>query len=289
MKRLTTGWSIGIASLFAMIPNAHAENIHQTHQFNYQQDAAVSVSGHTTVLAQETPAPSIQPPVDLTAETASDDAETVYLPGPVRTIVIDPGHGGTNEGAIGIAGIHEKVLTLQMALLLADRLRTAMPGTEVILTRQRDVSMSLSERIEIANKIGADLFISLHYNSSGNPDAIGFESFWAGDYWEKDLEKAGVEIDAQMRSDRTRTAKLGERMAKCFNRSMRHFFDVLDRGVKPGDYTVLTRAEVPAVVLEMAFISHAQEGLDAIKPQTRGKLLNALVQAVLRYASDEIL
>ena len=289
MKRLLTGWATAITLIFAMIPCAHADNKYQPHQYNFQQDAAVSVSGHSTVLAQETPQPQTLPPVDPTAEQPADSQDTIYLPGPVKKIVIDPGHGGTNEGAIGIAGIHEKYLTLQIALLLADRLRKAMPDTEIILTRQHDVSISLADRIEIANKLNADLFISLHYNSSGNPDAIGFESFWAGDYWEKDLEKAGIQIDAQTRSARIRAAKLGERMAKCYNRSMRHFFDVLDRGVKPGDYTVLTRSTVPAVVLEMAFISHAQEGMDVIKPQTRVKLLNALVQAVLRYASDEIL
>ena len=262
------------------------------HHYRFQQDVSSSISGTSTILAQDNTSDtvkSVQPPMDSSAEQPAPSGEEIYLPGPVKRIVIDPGHGGTNEGAIGIAGIHEKYLTLSIAMFLADRLRKAMPDAEIILTRQRDISLSLSERVDIANRLQADLFISLHYNSSGNPDAIGFESFWAGDYWKQDLEKANIEIDDQMLERRTRVAKLGERMAKCFNRSMRHYFDVLDRGVKQGDYTVLTRSEVPAVVLEMAFLTHAQEGLDVTKNSTRAKMVNALVEAVVRYASDEVL
>ena len=261
------------------------------HHYRFQQDVSTSISGKSTIQIQENSdlVKSVQPPIDSSAEQPASSEEEIYLPGPVKRIIIDPGHGGTNEGAVGIAGIHEKYLTLSIAMFLADRLRKTMPDVEVILTRQRDVNMSLYERIDIANRLQADVFISLHYNSSGNPEAIGFESFWAGDYWKKDLEKANIDIDEQTLERRTRTAKLGERMAKCFNRSMRHYFDVLDRGVKEGDYTVLTRAEVPAVVLEMAFLTHAQEGLDVTKTTTRAKIINALVEAVVRYASDEVL
>lgn len=205
------------------------------------------------------------------------------VPTRVRTIVIDPGHGGENEGAIGVARIHEKYLTLKIALLLADRLRELLPDVEIVLTRQRDESLSLRERIEVANRLKADLFLSLHFNNSMNPEAIGFESFWAGDFWEADMLKAGVEVTDEMREARKKTGEASERMAYCFNRAMRHRFDVLDRGVKTGDYTVLTRAQVPAVVLEMAFLSHAQEGLSAVKPEYQARLVQALSVAVMNY------
>ena len=68
---------------------------------------------------------------------------------------------------------------------------------------------------------------------------------------------------------------------------MRHRFTVLDRGVKPGDYTVLTRAEVPAVVLELAFLSHAQEGIETVTAANRAKLVDALTDAVLHYTYDK--
>lgn len=203
--------------------------------------------------------------------------------GPTKLIVIDPGHGGTNEGAIGVAGIHEKHLTLQVALLLADRLRRDMPEAEIVLTRDRDEYLSLADRIERANALGADLFLSLHFNSSQNPDAVGFESFWAGDFWRADMEKAGAEITPETERERARQGALGYRFAEAFNRAMRHRFDVLDRGVKPGDFTVLTRAKVPAAVLEMAFLSHAAEGMSAVKPNHIAKLADAVAEAVKRY------
>lgn len=203
----------------------------------------------------------------------------------VRTIVIDPGHGGENEGAIGVARIHEKYLTLQVAQLLADRLRELLPDVEIVLTRQRDESLSLSERIEVANRLNADLFLSLHFNNSLNPDAIGFESFWVGDYWAADMQKAGEEITDEIRESRTRAGAASERMGRCFNHAMRRRFDVLDRGVKPGDYTVLTRAKVPAVVLEMAFLSHAEEGMSAVRPEYQARLVQALTDAVMNYVN----
>ncbi len=213
------------------------------------------------------------------------DVEPPVLPGEIRTIVIDPGHGGTNAGAVGVAKIHEKYLTLQVALIVADRLRAKMPNVKIVLTRQRDAALSLTERIQMANQINADLFVSLHFNSSTNPEAVGYESFWAGDFWASDMEKNGETIDDQTRETRTRTAKLGERMAKCFNHAMHRRFDVLDRGVKPGDYTVLTRADVPSVVLELAFLSHAQEGMGVVSQSVRSKLADAVVDAIAKYGN----
>lgn len=234
--------------------------------------------------------PNVAVPKDAQPETtpskAADTADDApVLPGEVKTIVIDPGHGGTNAGAIGVAKIHEKYLTLQVAMIVADRLRAKMPDVNIVLTRQRDDALSLTERIQIANQLNADLFVSLHFNSSMNPEAIGYESFWAGDFWIADMEKNGETVDDETRNVRTRTAKLGERMAKCFNHAMHRRFDVLDRGVKPGDYTVLTRAKVPSVVLELAFLSHAEEGLAVVSQSVRSKLADAVVDAVVKYVN----
>ena len=218
---------------------------------------------------------------DVTTGTATlAQAEIPSL----KVIVIDPGHGGTNEGAIGVAGMHEKYLTLQIAQLLADRLREALPGTRIVLTRERDEDIALADRIDIANQLHADLFLSLHFNSSMNPEAIGYESFWVGDFWEADMVRDGIEITDETRAQRTEAGRRSEEFAQFFNHAMHRQTDVLDRGVKPGDYTVLTRAEVPAVVIELAFLSHAQEGREAVTRQARKRYVDALAEAVLRYA-----
>lgn len=249
-----------------------------------QQVATPSAGKRPDLLKLEPVSVKKPPIVELDTLKPSQEIPDVR-PKPLKRIVIDPGHGGTNEGAVGVAGIHEKHLTLQVALVLADRLRARMPEVEIILTRQRDVGMSLAERIEVANQSNADLFLSLHFNSSMNPEAIGFESFWAGDFWAQDLIKAGVTIDDETRQKRTEAALLGRRMASSFNHAMGRHTGAMDRGVKPGNYTVLTRAEVPAVVLEMAFLSHGKEGIEAISQDYRIKLVNALVDAVVGYTS----
>lgn len=209
-------------------------------------------------------------------------------PEKLERIVIDPGHGGNNEGAIGAAEMFEKYLTLQVALALSDRLSSAFPDATIILTRTRDEEISLTERISRANKLNADLFISLHFNSSNNPDAFGFESFWTGDFWEKDLLRDGVEITSEMRVQREKNAALGYRMACAFNAAMQKRFDVPDRGVKPGNYTVLTRAEIPAVVLELAFLTHATEGINLTTYAHQAKYVDALVEALIRYADISV-
>ncbi|MGN1071395.1 MAG: N-acetylmuramoyl-L-alanine amidase [Bradymonadia bacterium] len=232
-----------------------------------------------------TPAPT--PPIDPSAEiTPNPTAPDDILPPPVRTIVIDPGHGGTNEGAIGVANIHEKFLTLKIALMLADRIRHDLPDVNVVLTRQGDDSISLADRIELANHIHADLFLSLHFNASLNPEAIGFESFWAGEHWIADHQKMNVEITPQLTEHMTHIGALSQRLANCFNRAMKRHFDVLDRGVKTGDYTVLNRAHVPAVVLELAFLSHQNEGIQATSKEFRAKIVDALFDTIKLYAGN---
>ena len=94
----------------------------------------------------------------------------------VRRVVIDPGHGGNDPGAIGRTGVTEKSLTLQLSRALAARLRAA--GYEVLLTREDDSTVSLEERTAFANRVDADLFVSIHINSARNRNLRGFETYY---------------------------------------------------------------------------------------------------------------
>lgn len=113
--------------------------------------------------------------VQMEYDLASNAIEEL---GSIKTIVIDPGHGGENQGAIGTAHVHEKFLTLDLAFALRDQLQEKYPTTRVILTRYWDKSMTLSERITLANEEGADLFLSLHYNAAVHSKAIGVETYF---------------------------------------------------------------------------------------------------------------
>lgn len=289
MRRISLAMKI-MALVSILLPNiVHGEPLREALSVGTTTSAGAPIISDVKIVGEKGNETSqaavlsagIDAPIDETANAAESAVH-----GPVKIIVIDPGHGGTNEGAIGIAGIYEKKLTLQVAQLLVDRLRQALPDVEIVMTRHRDENVSLLERIDIANRLKADLFVSLHYNSSTNPEAIGFESFWVGDFWEGDMLRDGIEITDEIRSQRTQSGLLGQQMAHYFNQAMRHRFDVLDRGVKPGNYTVLTQARVPAVVLEMAFLSHAQEGISTVYANHRKKIVDALAESIIRYSKN---
>lgn len=198
----------------------------------------------------------------------------------LKTIVIDPGHGGENEGAIGIAGVHEKHLTLELSLVLAERLKTQYPEAQILLTRTSDEFVSLADRAAFANEHKADVFLSIHFNSSANPEAYGFESFWVGEFWKSEPDV----VDPQEHALRIDAAQRSQWLGECFNLAMGKHFDTMDRGVKPGDYTVLTRAKVPAVVLEFAFLSHAQEGVKILDNNYRDQMISALLDTLVNYS-----
>jgi len=217
----------------------------------------------------------------------------------VRTIVIDPGHGGTNTGAIGVGGIYEKHLTLPLALHLADRLRKRYPETRVLLTRHRDMDLSLQERIALANAVEADLFISLHFNAAPNLQAHGFETFWAADLrprWRQGKHPllaafAALPALPQQASQRQRAALQAQAFAATLHATLGQRLSVPDRGIKQGDFTVLNEAMVPAVVVELGFMSHAVEGMAVLSPRYQNRMIDALVDAVSghdRYLARQV-
>jgi len=150
-------------------------------------------------------------------------------------ICIDAGHSGPVEpGACG-NGLRESDITLSVSKLLKDKLTAA--GHDVLLTRNGDVNNDyLTWRAEFANDWGADIFISIHCNAFGEPSAHGAEC-WI----------------AQRHSDNS------ERLAHCILDRLANQMDLADRGVKQSNFTVLTATDMPAVLVELAFISNPVE------------------------------
>jgi N-acetylmuramoyl-L-alanine amidase len=192
----------------------------------------------------------------------------------VRTVVLDPGHGGRDPGAIGVGGLREKEVTLRLAKLVAKELRTK--GFRVILTREKDRTMSLEERTAIAEGSMGDLFVSLHINASPRRSVSGIETYYLDENHERhtlDLaaRENGVKLSEVNALQRT-LAKLYMEEMSPYSRHLatlvqerivkgmpRRYRPVQDLGVKKGPFYVLFLSNMPAILLEAGFITNRKE------------------------------
>ena len=148
-------------------------------------------------------------------------------------IIIDPGHGGTDSGAIGPTALQEKYVNWQIAVITAGEL--ARHGIVVTFTRAGDERVSLDKRVRIANDANADYFVSIHANSASNPRATGTETY---------AYAPGVE---------------GDRLAHSIQRSLVQAIGLADRGVKYDTLKVVRETTMPAVLVEVAFLNNPDE------------------------------
>lgn len=213
----------------------------------------------------------------------------------VRTVILDPGHGGSDPGASGGEGASEKDLTLILARQLKSRLEQAL-NLRVVLTRNSDTDLSLDSRSALANQYKGDLFVSLHLNSSPNRSARGAETYFlsleASDseaHRTAALENAGSNdplYDLQlMLWDLTQSQYLGQSqsLAGLVQAELNDELKLRNRGVKQAPFRVLLGAAMPAVLVELGFLSNRSEKNKLLDPQYRGELIDALVRAVSRY------
>ncbi len=221
----------------------------------------------------------------------------------VRTIVIDPGHGGAESGAIGPSGVQEKELTLSIARELEARLESQL-GVRVVLTRNEDATLPLDARTAIANQNKADLFISLHLNSSLGSGAHGAETYFlsaeasdaaaarmaeAENSAEPALPEGTTGFEAQdlelILWDLAQTHHLleSQRFAAMIQGELNQTLQLRDRGVKQAPFRVLNGAAMPAVLVEVGFISNPDEEKKLQDAAYRTELIAALTRAVGRY------
>jgi N-acetylmuramoyl-L-alanine amidase len=244
------------------------------------------------------PAHEARPAADLAAEHAED--REVLPPRLVRPagsylVVLDPGHGGSNTGAAGvIEGVFEKRLTLAMAYLVAARLEQ-VPGVIVIMTRTEDRYLTLRARSRLANAVGADAFVSLHFNASPGRAQRGFETWvLAPEAMAVDAHairagdgplRPGVPDDvAAILDDVERNAAQDEALALAAGMQARLaqvWGPTNDRGVRQGSQDVLMGLTMPAVLVEMGFIDQAVEGQLLLDAATRDRLADAVARAIL--------
>jgi N-acetylmuramoyl-L-alanine amidase len=216
----------------------------------------------------------------------------------VSRIVIDAGHGGHDPGAQS-TGIIESELTLDVALRLS-RLLEKQPGMDVVMTRDTDVFIPLEERTAIANREGADLFLSIHANASRTPTARGVETYFLN--FASNPEASAVaarENSASARAmhslpDIVRAIALNDKIdesrdfADMVQRSMVHKLStrnkqLRDLGVKQAPFVVLIGAAMPSVLAEISFVTNKQEGQLLKTGPYRQQIAEALFDAVIRY------
>jgi N-acetylmuramoyl-L-alanine amidase len=218
----------------------------------------------------------------------------------IGRIVIDAGHGGHDTGTIGPTGLMEKDLCLDVALRLGKIVQQRLPGAEVVYTRSDDTFIPLEERTRIANESKADLFISIHANSSHDHAARGIETYYLNlkgspDAMEvaarenataqqsiHDLEDIVKKIARSEKIDESRefAADIQESLAKRIQKLNK---TVKDRGVRKAPFVVLVGADMPSILTEISFISNPVDERLLKNPDHRQRVAEGLYQGVASY------
>ena len=235
------------------------------------------------------------------AAATSDPAPDAALhTGKRLLVVLDPGHGGSNLGAQGaIPSLREKQLTLVLANLVATHLRDH--GIDVTLTRTNDRTLTLRQRVDTANKLAADAFVSIHANASPARAQRGFETFVltargvdidgrALRGAEPVTPRAGIDREISLVLDdvergaaQWESAELAARMQQLLR--ARRGKD-LDRGVRQDAHHVLLGATMPAVLVEVGFIDHPIEGKQLADPAVQAQVAEAIALSIEEQLVD---
>ncbi|MBW4567977.1 MAG: N-acetylmuramoyl-L-alanine amidase [Tolypothrix carrinoi HA7290-LM1] len=205
------------------------------------------------------------PPLPLPSQVPFPDPNARY-PAPSRSrpripsgrvvVMIDPGHGGKDSGAVGIGGLQEKNIILPISQKLARILQQS--GVQVILTRNSDYFVSLQGRVDLADRANADVFISIHTNSAGlqRPDVSGLETY----YYDSGLGLARIVHNSILRS-----------------------VNVRDRGVRRARFYVLRKSSMPSILIEAGYMTGREDIAKLRNPQYQNQMAEAIARGVLQY------
>jgi N-acetylmuramoyl-L-alanine amidase len=219
---------------------------------------------------------------------------------PLRVLVLDPGHGGADSGYVAAPGVKEKDLTLRLALGVRDQLQQRLSGTQVILTRDRDLDLPPPARIEMANRAHADLFLSLHLDGAPGTDLAGITAYVAPPLGLDPETALGGEDSEPPGRPRPRPVMLvgWQRAAGRHHAEARGAADLLLASLAADGFgparlrvvpTYVTEgADCPAVLLECATLSRAED-LGALQSaEGLSRLAQSIARALERYAEGGV-
>ncbi|MBD0335718.1 MAG: N-acetylmuramoyl-L-alanine amidase [Cyanobacteria bacterium Co-bin13] len=215
----------------------------------------------SSVAAQPPPSrptqPIAVPPTPATPPTPRPAAPPPSVRNERRVVVIDPGHGGVDPGAVGIGGLQEKQVIFPISLRVREILESQ--GVTVIMTRYDDRTVELQPRVDVAERANATVFVSIHANaiSLSRPEVNGTESYYA--------------------------SESGRRLAATIHASMLAATGMNDRGVRQANFFVIRRTSMPATLLELGFVTGAQDAPRLRDPAWQETMANAIARGILQY------
>jgi N-acetylmuramoyl-L-alanine amidase len=170
--------------------------------------------------------------------------------------MIDPGHGGKDPGAIGIAGVQEKDIILPISLRIAKILQEN--GVETVLTRDADYFVTLPGRVEMAQRTGADIFVSIHANSAGlnRPEVSGLETY----YYDSGLD-----------------------LARTVHNKILQNVNVRDRRVRKARFYVLRKNSIPSILVELGYLTGEEDVANLQRSSYQNQMAQAIAQGILQY------
>jgi N-acetylmuramoyl-L-alanine amidase len=222
----------------------------------------------------------------------------------VKKILIDPGHGGDDLGAVGQLGTKEKDITLDIARKLRERLRKH-PGYQILMTREDDITLPLEDRIEFANYCGADLFISIHINYIPNVPISIIETYYFGphtdkaalllaekenkgtEYTLKDFKEIILNIENTLKTQESRALALYIQKSLYRNIS-RENKNIKSWGLKTAPFIVLLGVNIPSVLTEVTCLSNADEEKKLNQEHYREKIAGYLEEGIVSYLNKNI-
>ncbi|MEO1391735.1 MAG: N-acetylmuramoyl-L-alanine amidase [Cyanobacteria bacterium J06634_5] len=186
-----------------------------------------------------------------------EPGELPTLPNGRFTVVIDPGHGGRDPGAVGINGLQEKQVVNDIAPRVAAILR--QQGVNVVMTRDRDIEVDLAPRVQTAERANASIFVSIHANaiSMSRPDVNGLETFYSSD--------------------------AGQRLANTVHSTVLRAMGMRDRRVRSARFYVIRRTSMPAILVETGFVTGAEDAPNLADPAWRERMATAIAQGILLH------
>ena len=203
------------------------------------------------ILALELKAAPITPPSNTRPQNPLPT-----IPQGATLVAVDPGHGGRDPGAIGIGGLQEKDVILPIAREIVQYLE--QQGVRTLMTRSDDTFISLQGRTDIANQAGADLFVSVHANaiSLDRPEVNGLETYYYSS---------------------------GQRLAQTIHSTILQNINIADRGVRTARFYVLRNSSMPAVLVEVGFLTGRVDAANLANPSFRSKMAQSIARGVLEY------